>query len=154
MKILITLFLLTAFIGCGTKGSSTKKSNPPGLPENLQMGTSSEQEVEQTLGEPAKVYTVENQADEAKMMAYQDNKTFKIESGVMKAFFRDPIKDEKYLQYWLQKWKDQSVKTEAIAGMKNVHGQSEYQMINQQDNTTIIYDKENGIVKRVMYYEK
>lgn len=141
-------------MSCGPKNTSIKKSSPPGLPDSLQMGTSSASDVENELGQPLKTYKVEEASAEATMYNYQDNKTFKFESNVVKGFFRDPNKDEIYLQYWMQKWKDKKVEEVAVEGTKNVHGQSEYQMINEEEKTTIIFDKENAIVKRVMYYEK
>jgi len=135
--------------GCGHKADKVP-TTLPGLPANLNLGNSSTAEVESELGQPEKIYSVED----SEMYNYKDNRTFKFQDNVMKAFFRDPIKNEVHLQFWLQKWKDQETSNDAIAESKNPHGQMDYQMTSKIDKTTIIYDKENGLVKRVMYYEK
>lgn len=143
--------MILSFIGCGIKTNRPiNKSKPPGLPVNLEMGTSTIEEIKNEMGEPEVTYDVKG---EASVVNYQDNLSFKIDKGVAKAFFRDPTKEEQALQYWLQKWKDKKTKQESIPESKNVHGQSDYQLICEDENTTIIYNNENGVVKRVMYYE-
>lgn len=148
---IILFFLIFSVHGCGIKTNRPiNKSKPPGFPVNLEMGTSTIEEIKNEMGEPDLSYDVKG---EASVVNYNDNLSFKIDKGVAKAFFRDPIKDELALQYWLQKWKDKKTKKETIPESQNAHGQFDYQLICEDENTTIIYNNENGVVKRVMYYE-
>jgi hypothetical protein len=150
MNKFLIVFLLTALLGCGSKSSSKKKSSTPGLPETLALGTSTTAEVQQELGQPSNTYTIDN----AEMQTFKDNKTLKFENNVAKALFRNPEKDEIFLQYWLQKWKDKKTKDEPVEEKYATHGLPSYQLICVEEQTTIIYDKETAVVKRVIYYEK
>ncbi|MBY0416361.1 MAG: hypothetical protein K2Q18_19455 [Bdellovibrionales bacterium] len=147
-NLFISLLVALTITSCGSKPSG-KKPNTSGLPGTLEMGVSTTNEVEAEMGEPDKTY----EAKDATMYNY-DTKTIKIENNIVKGFFREPNKDEVHLQYWLQKWKNKKTFSSEMKESKNPHGQSEYQMNNSEERVTIIYNKENGIVKRVMFYEK
>ncbi|MFA6237749.1 MAG: hypothetical protein WC635_10515 [Bacteriovorax sp.] len=152
MNKLVLILLILTLSGCGNKAHRTgSRSKPPGLPANLELGTSTTEEIKNEMGEPTVTYAV---MGEATVINYKDNRAFKLDQGVAKGFFRDPTKEESSLQYWLQKWKDKRTKQETIQESRNAHGQFDYQLICEEDNTTIIYNNENGVVKRVMYYEK
>lgn len=148
MKILsiLTLFFIISCDG-GAKKSSGKQ--PPGLPETIKLGETTAKELDKELGSPKDSYEM----DAATVSTYKDGSAAKIENEVVKSFYRDPVGDELKLQYWLQLWKDKVTTTEKIESTKNEHGTYEYQLINKNDNTTIIFDHESGIVKRVMHYE-
>lgn len=149
---ILLLATITAIAGCGTKTTSSKKSTTTstGLPETIQLGQSTAEDVKKELGEPDYTYTM----NESIVSSYAGNMSIKFTQNKAKAFFRNPSDNEVYLQYWLQKWKDKKTKQDPIAETKNVHGQYEYQLACAEDNTTIIYNNENGTVKRVIYYEK
>lgn len=143
--------MVLSLLACG-RGNSSKKNTTalPGLPETVRLGETTATEIDKELGEPTNSYEIKD----AVVQTYEDGKAIKIEDNVAKSYFRDPEGNEVYIQFWLQKWKTQTTMSEKIEVSKNVHGQMDYQLINKEEKTTVIYDSENGRVKRVMHYEK
>jgi hypothetical protein len=150
MKI-ISFSLLFLLLACDQGSGSKKKSRTlPGLPETVILGESSRNDVDRELGDPVTTYEVKD----AVVNTYEDGKALKIENDVVKSYFRSPEKDEVHLQYWLHLWKDKSTESSKIESSKDAHGKFEYQLISTDDHTTIVYDEETGLVKRVIHYEK
>jgi hypothetical protein len=154
-KIFFYLILSLFVYSCGTKSKSSSQSTViPGLPDTLKLGISTTEEAQKELGTPTTTYQETNATKTpTEVLTYNKVGALQFENNIAKGFFREPKNEEIHLQYWLQKWAKKKTKTEKIDSSVNTHGQYEYQMINLEEKETIIYDNENGTVKRVMHYE-
>jgi hypothetical protein len=147
-------FIATILFGCGVKKvNSTKTIGLPGLTEKIVLGVSSSEAVKEELGPPNNIF---NSKDENRDVIYNYEKlgTLKFEDNTLKAYFRSPINEELYLQYWQQRWKNKIITKKKMTDSTSPHGVFDYEMMCKEENTIIIYSNENGLVKRVVQYEK
>jgi hypothetical protein len=151
-KLLVILFCVI-LVGCGVKKvNSVKKNGLPGLPEKIQLGLTSSEAAKSELGNPSNVF---NSNDHQKTLIYSYNGigTLNFENNVLKAFFREPIKEEIYLQYWQQRWKNKKIAKVKMETMPTSHESIAYELICKEEKTIVIYNDDNGLVKRVVHYE-
>ena len=150
IKIFVLILLIFICNSCGSRPTSEKSRI--GLPENIKLGQSNLSELETSLGTPN--LKVQN-SDKTFTVQYDNVGSILVDGSTLKAFFRSPKEDEAHLQYWLQRWKNCDVKTMDIPDSINSnHSEKEVQKICITDKTTIIYNEKNGLVRRVIFYEK
>ena len=148
-RIFILLFAKGFVIGCGHNSPSVH-SETSGMPPGVKLGVSSSEDVIKEEGKPLRTYGEKSN----QVIAYSDQKSYQFSKNVLKGFFRDPEKDETYLQFWLQKWKNKKTFRQKLARIEKNHEPPDFQLNCPEEKTTVVYNGETGLVKRVMVYEQ
>ena len=132
------ILLLFLCVSCG--GGHSKK---------IHYGQTTEASLLEMEGPPAS--TTELKYAEGKMLIYDEEKKFQIQSGIVVSSFQDPKGDEKNLIYWKHKFKDCLTSDLRATGAEE---RKERILSCEAQGVSVIYSEGTGSVLRVVEHEK
>ena len=132
-------FLSISLFGCWGKN----------LNDKIQKGPLSQKELEAERGV---AQSIQQTPTHQKIHRYPDNESFQINNeGQVTRRFRNPTDQEKSLQYWLNRWKNNLYRPTPVRGSDHIDTPRPLYYINYDSNERFIYDASIQKVTRVIY---
>ena len=144
-RVLIALFLAGAVSAC----SQSSPPPPPVAPVPVSLMPARALILQQ--GQPTLITTPLVVHPEIKIWHYEHStlhSSFQIEKEEVTASFQDPAAQEKYLQYWFQKWSGDKIKRDPLP--KQNHFDNLVQYSDLEKHESVIYDRNSRRVVRVV----
>lgn len=137
VKLIVLSFLVFA-VSCTSK-------NAPFRP-----GHTKKAEILLAKGEPDRTYEPEHLIDTT-VMKYKNNEAFQLRNGILQAQMRDPVGDEKYLNYWLNRWDQKKWLWEQLTDTSDMHMGPK---ISYRAGDEQVFLSHTRQVDRIVVYEK